>query len=133
MKNQQNNSWEEQFDKEFRPRSKSEYTGNYRIYLKEIKSFIRQLLEKSRQEGYETGLHEHFHIMDKNMAEFLKSGSKDSEFVLSGRDKKTRKETLEELEKGIDKIARSVFKESNTHEFIDTCDIYILIQKLKNL
>ena len=34
--------------------------------------------------------------------------------------------------KGIDKLPRNVFKEIRDHEFIDTCDIYILLQRIKN-
>ena len=41
-------------------------------------------------------------------------------------------EKYEELKKGIDKLPRNVFKEIRDHEFIDTCDIYILLQRIKN-
>ena len=41
-------------------------------------------------------------------------------------------EKYEELKKGIDKLPRNVFKEIRDHEFIETRDIYILLQRIKN-
>ena len=46
--------------------------------------------------------------------------------------RKTAQEIIGEVEKVVDNTQRRYFRENNDHEFLDTCDVYKLLQKLKN-
>ena len=89
--------------------------GKWKIDRRVAIPFIRSLLEKQRMLIF--ARHKN---VDTNAAEV----------ILAQAREEGKKEAVGMIEKAVDKMPRQFFKEMSGHEYLDTCDVYKLLQKL---